>query len=88
MGPQSAVGRDSCAVPRGQTRKDDGNHTVAYTAGAEDFGWAREITNQGNTLVLYQPQVDDWKRLSGIGFVSTGGQSRVTARYCDSPADE
>jgi hypothetical protein len=71
-------------VPRGQTRKNDGNHTAGYTAGAEDSGCAREITNQSNTFVLYQQQVDDWKRLSGIGFVSAGEQSRVTARYCDS----
>jgi hypothetical protein len=28
---------------------------------AQDPGWPREITKPGGKLVLYQPQVDDWK---------------------------
>jgi CheY-like chemotaxis protein len=28
---------------------------------AQDPGWPRQITKQGDTLVYYQPQVDNWK---------------------------
>ncbi len=53
------------------------------TAGDEDPGWPREITNQGNTLVLYQPQVDDWKNFrelnwrTAFSLTPAGGQEAV-----------
>ena len=28
---------------------------------SQDPGWPRQITNQGGTLVYYQPQADDWQ---------------------------
>lgn len=31
--------------------------TVAW---GQDPGWPRQYTDRGNTLVVYQPQVDDW----------------------------
>jgi hypothetical protein len=37
-------------------------------AADKDPGWPREITNQGNTLVLYQPQVDDWKNFRELDW--------------------
>ncbi len=53
------------------------------TAADEDPGWPREITNQGNTLVLYQPQVDDWKNFRelswrmALSLTPAGGQEAV-----------
>ena len=50
----------------------------------EDPGWPREITNQGgDTLVLYQPQVDDWKNFRELDWrmafslTPAGGQEAV-----------
>ncbi|MGB8440136.1 MAG: hypothetical protein WCE26_12145 [Candidatus Acidiferrales bacterium] len=49
----------------------------------EDPGWPRQITNQGNTLVLYQPQVDDWKNFRELDWrmafslTPAGGQEAV-----------
>ena len=49
----------------------------------EDFSWPREITNQGNTLVLYQPQVDDWQNFRELNWrmafslTPAGGQEAV-----------
>lgn len=40
----------------------------ASTVMDEDPGWPRQITNQGNTLVLYQPQVDDWKNFRELDW--------------------
>jgi hypothetical protein len=37
-------------------------------AADEDLGWPREITNRGNTLVLYQPQVDDWQNFRELNW--------------------
>jgi hypothetical protein len=33
---------------------------------AQDPGWPRQITKQGNTLLYYQPQVDEWKDFAEI----------------------
>ncbi len=52
-------------------------------AADEDPGWPREITNQGNTLVLYQPQIDDWKNFRELNWrmafslTPAGGQEAV-----------
>src|SRR5450432_301938 len=35
---------------------------------AQDPGWPRQITKQGNTLVYYQPQIDDWKDFSDLSW--------------------
>ena len=49
----------------------------------EDPGWPREITNQGSTLLLYQPQVDDWKNFRELNWrmafslTPAGGQEAV-----------
>jgi hypothetical protein len=40
------------------------------TAVAQDPGWPRQITNQGNTLVYYQPQVDDWVNFTELNWRS------------------
>jgi hypothetical protein len=29
---------------------------------AEDIGWPRQVTKDGNTLIYYQPQIDEWKK--------------------------
>ncbi len=50
---------------------------------AQDPGWPRQITKPGGTLVLYQPQVDDWKDYKEVdarmAFTLTpaGGKSHV-----------
>ncbi len=53
------------------------------TVADEDPGWPREITNQGSTLLLYQPQVDDWKNFRELNWrmafslTPAGGQEAV-----------
>jgi hypothetical protein len=32
----------------------------------QDPGWPRQMTNQGNVLIYYQPQVDDWKSFTDL----------------------
>ena len=50
---------------------------------AQDPGWPRQWTNQGNTLVVYQPQVDDWKDFSvldlrmAFSITPAGGRTAV-----------
>jgi hypothetical protein len=50
---------------------------------AEDQGWPRTITKPGGKLVLYQPQVDDWKNYEQVDarmaftLTPTGGKSHV-----------
>jgi len=50
---------------------------------AQDPGWPRQLTNQGNTLVIYQPQVDDWKNFTelelrmAISLTPAGGRAAV-----------
>jgi hypothetical protein len=33
----------------------------AQNAATEDIGWPRQVSQNGNTLTYYQPQVDQWK---------------------------
>ncbi|MGC1795773.1 MAG: hypothetical protein WA713_06770, partial [Candidatus Acidiferrales bacterium] len=40
----------------------------ATAAGAQDLGWPRQITKQGNTLVYYQPQVDSWTNYQALDW--------------------
>jgi len=50
---------------------------------AQDPGWPRQITKPGGKVVLYQPQVDDWKNYQQVDarmaftVTPTGGQSHV-----------
>jgi hypothetical protein len=50
---------------------------------AQDPGWPRQITKPGGKVVLYQPQVDDWKNYQQVDarmaftVTLTGGQSHV-----------
>ena len=50
---------------------------------AQDPGWPREITKPGGKLVLYQPQVDDWKNFQQVDarmaftVTPTAGMSHV-----------
>jgi hypothetical protein len=50
---------------------------------AQDPGWPREITKPGGKLILYQPQVDDWKNYQQVdgrmafALTPTGGKSHV-----------
>ena len=37
---------------------------------AQDPGWPRKITKPGGTLLVYQPQVDDWANFTEIDFRS------------------
>jgi len=54
-----------------------------HRAMADDPGWPRERDQDGNRLVLYQPQIDDWKQfrqVSGrmaISLTPRGGQPQV-----------
>jgi hypothetical protein len=38
----------------------------ARVALGQDPGWPRQLTNQGNVLVYYHPQVDDWKGFTDL----------------------
>src|SRR5271157_5725139 len=50
---------------------------------AQDQGWPRTITKPGGKIVLYQPQVDDWKNYQQVDarmaftLTPTGGKSHV-----------
>src|SRR5208283_6127649 len=50
---------------------------------SQDLGWPRTITKPGGKLVLYQPQVDDWKNYQQVdvrmafAITPTGGKSHV-----------
>jgi hypothetical protein len=37
-------------------------------AAAQDPGWPRQLNKDGATLVIYQPQVDDWKNFTDLDF--------------------
>src|SRR5271166_6157155 len=55
----------------------------AILSPAQDPGWPRQITKPGGKLVLYQPQVDDWKDYTQVDarmaftLTPTGGKSHV-----------
>ena len=55
----------------------------AAAASAQDYVWPRERVENGNTLVMYQPQVDEWRdfgRLVGrmaISLTPKGGKEVV-----------
>ena len=55
----------------------------AILSPAQDPGWPRQITKPGGKLVLYQPQVDDWKDYTQVDarmaftLTPTGGKSQV-----------
>jgi len=40
-------------------------NALAKTDVAGDPGWPREHVRDGNRLLVYQPQVDDWKNFHG-----------------------
>jgi hypothetical protein len=52
---------------------------------AQDPGWPRQIVKPGGTLIIYQPQVDDWKNFTDITWrqafllTPTGGKQVVGA---------
>jgi len=56
--------------------------TVAF---AQDPGWPRVLTKQGNTLVYYQPQVDSWTHFQeldwrmAISITSAAGKTAIGA---------
>jgi hypothetical protein len=39
---------------------------MATSSFAQDPGWPRQRVENGNTLVLYQPQVDDWREFQDL----------------------
>ena len=52
-------------------------------APAQDAGWPRQLTRPGGKLILYQPQVDDWKNYQEVdarlafALTPTGGKTHV-----------
>jgi hypothetical protein len=57
---------------------------VAALSPAQDAGaWPRQITKPGGTIILYQPQVDDWENYQQVdarmafNLTPTGGKSQV-----------
>jgi hypothetical protein len=56
---------------------------MASVAFAQDPGWPRQIVSQGNTLVYYQPQVDNWTNFEqldwrmAISITPAGGKETV-----------
>jgi hypothetical protein len=59
--------------------------SLAPPAPAQDPGWPRQIVKPGGTLIIYQPQIDNWKDLSTITWrqafqlTPTGGKQVVGA---------
>jgi hypothetical protein len=58
---------------------------LAASTPAQDPGWPRQTVKPGGILVLYQPQVDEWKDFTSITwrqafqFTPTGGKQVVGA---------
>ncbi len=56
---------------------------ATITAWSQDPGWPRTISKPGGMVVLYQPQVDDWKDFKQVDgrmaftLTPTGGKSHV-----------
>jgi hypothetical protein len=56
---------------------------LAKTDGSGDPGWPREHARDGNRLLVYQPQVDDWKNLHdltwrmAVSLTPKGGEEAV-----------
>ena len=56
---------------------------LSGNAFAQQTGWPRSFSNSGGSLVLYQPQVDDWKNYavvdarSAFALTPTGGKEEV-----------
>jgi hypothetical protein len=52
---------------------------------AQDSGWPRQRVDNGNTLITYQPQIDDWKNFRELdwrmafSFTPAGGKEVVGA---------
>jgi len=42
--------------------------TIAAVAQSGDPGWPREKSSNGNRLVVFQPQVDDWKNFHVLSW--------------------
>jgi hypothetical protein len=59
--------------------------TASSYTWAQDPGWPRQIVKPGGTLIVYQPQVDDWKNFTDIRWrqafqlTPTGGKQIVGA---------
>jgi hypothetical protein len=55
------------------------------SAWAQDPGWPRKMVKPGGTLLIYQPQVDDWQNFTDIKWrmafqlTPTGGKEIVGA---------
>jgi len=55
------------------------------TAFAQDPGWPRKLVKPGGTLIIYQPQVDDWQEFIDLKWrqafelTPTGGKQVVGA---------
>src|SRR6478752_1065607 len=47
------------------TPKEEGVDAIAPE---EDPGWPRAFSNKGQTVTIYQPQVDDWKDFHVIHY--------------------
>lgn len=60
---------------------------------AQDPGWPRQIVKPGGTLVIYQPQVDDWKNFMDIKWrqafqlTPSGGKQIVGAALFEGTTD-
>jgi hypothetical protein len=58
---------------------------IGSGASAQDPGWPRQIVKPGGTLIIYQPQVDDWEGFTDIKWrqafqlTPTGGKQVVGA---------
>lgn len=44
---------------------------VCFSARAQDPGWPRKLVKPGGTVLIYQPQVDDWQNFIDIKWRPT-----------------
>jgi hypothetical protein len=60
-------------------------------AWAQDPGWPRKLVKPGGTVLIYQPQVDDWQNFTDIKWrqafqlTPTGGKEVVGAALSTTP---
>lgn len=65
--------------------------TACSSAWAQDPGWPRKLVKPGGTVIVYQPQVDDWQNFTDIKWraafqlTPTGGKQVVGAAALKEP---
>src|SRR5262245_58040261 len=80
IGMASIVALVSAALPvASRAQPATGSNPSAST----DIGWPRQVADGGDTITIYQPQLDSWSgdRLTGRAAVSVSTQASPTPTF-------